>query len=170
MILPATRLSRIVTNELFGQPMRIRTLPRTLLIVALHIAVAIASQAQGLNAGTVTAKVGGAPFSAVVSIAALDDKGKLALSNLSNQVQIQVPKARTGKFEIKLDADGGLIDVIVVLKVGRRIISPVSGSLTIDALSASSASGRFEFDGKDVGSESPVKVTEGRFEVRFTGK
>ena len=35
----------------------------------------------------------------------------------------------------------------------------------IEVLDAEKASGRFEFSGKDVATEQPVKVTEGRFQV-----
>ncbi len=71
----------------------------------LAAGAAAAGQLSALNVGTVTARVDGAPFSAVVSIASMAN-GNLVLSNLSNQVQLQVPNAKLGTFELKLDADG----------------------------------------------------------------
>jgi hypothetical protein len=140
-------------------------------VVVAWLVLAAAADAQfpGLNAGTVTATIDGAAFSAPVSIAVVDGDGMLALTHLGNQVQIQVPGAKPGTFPIKLDQDGGLVDVIISLRTrDRRVITPVSGSLTIETLTADAASGRFEFAGKDVETEAPVKVTAGRFQVKLT--
>jgi hypothetical protein len=79
-----------------------------------------------------------------------------------------VPRAKVGPFPIRLDADGGLVDVIIGLRAGGRHITPVSGSLTIDTLTAEVASGRFEFQGKDIATDAPVKVRAGRFQVKLT--
>ncbi len=125
-----------------------------------------AAQFRGLNVGTVTATVDGAPFSATVSVASMAD-GTLVLTNLSNEVQLQVPNAKVGTFPLTLDADGGLVDNILGLKVGNRLITPVSGSITIEMLDAASASGRFEFEGKDLATERPVTVTAGGFQVKL---
>lgn len=54
------------------------------------------AQFRGLDVGTVTATVDGAPFSATVSVASIAD-GELVLTNLRNEVQLQVPKAKVGK-------------------------------------------------------------------------
>lgn len=136
-------------------------------VLLLIVAGAVpAADFGGLNFGTVTATVDGAPFSATVSVASMAD-GDLVLSNLRNEVQLQVPKARVGNFPLKLDADGGLVDNIIGLKMGRRMIGPVSGSITIEALDSASASGRFEFEGKDLATDRPVRVTGGRFQVKL---
>lgn len=126
------------------------------------------AQIPGLNAGTVTATVDDAPFSAPVSIAVVDEEGRLALTHLGNLVQIQVPAAEVGTFPIKLDEDGGLVGVIIGLQAGGRHITPVSGFLTIETLNAETASGRFDFEGKDIETNAPVKVTGGRFQVQLT--
>ena len=136
----------------------------------LAVSAAAAGQVPALNFGTVTARIDGAPFSAVVSIASMAN-GDLVLSNISNQVQLQVPNAKVGTFELKLDADGGLVDLVLALRTGpKRFVTPVSGSVTIEVLDAEKASGRFEFNGKDVATEQPVKVTEGRFQVTLIPK
>jgi len=139
-------------------------------VVAVCLVGQAAAQIQGLNVGTVTAMVDGAAFSAPVSIAVLDEEGTLVLTNLGNLVQIQVPKARVGTFPITVDADGGLVDVIVGLRAGRRQITPVSGSITVETLTPEGATGRFEFRGKDLGTDAPVQVTGGRFQVKMTAR
>ncbi len=129
----------------------------------------VATQFPGLSSGKVTALIDGEPFSSSVTIAMMDE-GKLILSSLSNSVQIQISNAKVGTFEFELDDDGGLIDVIVGLKTDDdRYVMPVTGSLTIESLSGSAASGRFEFDGKDLDTEAAVKVTNGRFEATLLG-
>jgi hypothetical protein len=135
---------------------------------SLMLAGAASAQLPGLKAGTVTATVDGAAFSAPVSIAVVDEEATLVLTHLGNLVQIQVPGAKVGSFPIRLDDDGGLVDVIIGLRAGRRRVTPVSGSLTIETLTAEAASGRFEFEGKDIETDAPVKVTAGRFEVTLT--
>jgi hypothetical protein len=140
-----------------------------LLVAVVALAPLAAGQRGALQAGTVTATIDGKPFTANVSIATLAD-GKLVLTNLSNLVQMQIPNARVGKFEIKLDADGGQVDVILGFKVGRTFISPVSGWITIESLSATAATGRFECTAKDLATGKSVTVTEGRFAVKMTGK
>lgn len=147
--------------------MSMRSLTAALAVVGLGVAPVVAGQLPGLNAGTVTATVDGAPFSATVSVALVDEEGKLVLTNLSNLVQIQVEGAKVGTFPIRLDADGGLVGIIVGLRVGRRHVTPVSGAVTIETLTVESASGRFEFAGKDLATEAPVKVTGGRFQVKL---
>jgi len=149
--------------------MSVRTQAGAVAVAVLALVPLADAQIPGLNAGTVTAKIDGAAFSANVSLAMVDDEGKLVLTSLSNQVQIQVPGAKVGKFEIELDDDGGLVGIIVGLKSRDRYIAPVSGSVTIESLSAAAASGRFEFDGKDLATEAPVKVTDGRFQVKLVG-
>jgi hypothetical protein len=151
--------------------MGLRTRVGVVAVVGLLAAgAAAAGQFPALNVGTVTARIDGAPFSAVVSIASMAN-GNLVLSNLSNQVQLQVPNAKLGTFELKLDADGGLVDLELVLRTGpKRFVTPVAGSVTIEALDAEKASGRFEFNGKDVATEQPVKVTDGRFQVMLIQK
>ncbi len=127
------------------------------------------AQFPGLNAGTVTATVGGAPFSTNVSVATLDEDGTLILTHLGNAVQIQVEGAEMGTFEIEIDADGGLVGLLIGLQSEGRYISPVSGSLTIEQMDESSASGTFAFEGRNLADDSPVSVTDGRFDVRLTG-
>lgn len=128
-----------------------------------------AAQLPGLNVGKVTATVGGVAFTATVSIATVDDEGTLILTNLSNAVQIQVPNARVGTFEFELDEDGGMVGVILGLRVGDRYVVPTSGSITIATLDGGAASGTFAFAGKDLADDSPVSVTDGRFEVKLVG-
>lgn len=150
----------------------VRRMRLRILAVVLLLAVGVSSAGQGpaLNVGTVTARIDGAPFSAVVSIASMAD-GDLVLSNLSNQVQLQVPRAKLGTFELKLDADGGLVDLVLTLRTGpRRFVTPVSGSVIIEVLDAKQASGRFAFTGKDLATDQPVKVTDGRFQVALIPK
>ncbi len=142
--------------------MRLQVLAGTVAVAGLAWFPVAAVQLPGLNAGMVTAKINGEPFSANVSVAMLVE-GKLVLSSLSNEVQIQVPDAKPGTFELNVAEDGNLIDIIVGLKVGEQYIAPVTGSLTIEALSVTAASGRFEFEGKDLRTDAPVKVTDGRF-------
>jgi hypothetical protein len=133
------------------------------------VAPALSAQIPGLSAGTVTATVGSTPFSANVSIAVVDEEGTLVLTHLGNDVQIQVEDARVGTFEFRLDEDGGLIGVLASLRSQGRMITPVSGTLTIETLTAESASGSFAFEGKDLETEATVSVTNGRFEVRLVG-
>jgi len=140
-----------------------------LFVAVVAMAPVSAEQRGALQAGTVNATIDGKPFTANVSIATLAD-GKLVLTNLSNLVQIQIPNAKVGKFEIKLDADGGLVDVILGFKVGRTFITPVSGWVTIETLSATAATGRFECTAKDIATDKQVLVTAGRFDVKMTGK
>ncbi len=120
------------------------------------------TQFPGLSSGKVTALIDGEPFSSTVTIAMMDE-GKLILSSLSNSVQIQISNAKVGTFEFELDEDGGL------KTDDDRYVTPVTGSLTIESLSGSAASGRFEFDGKDLDTEAAVKVTNGRFEATLLG-
>jgi len=137
--------------------------------MALTWAPGLAAQFPGLNAGTVTATVGNAPVSINVSIATLDEDGTLVLTNLSNDVQLQIEDARVGTFEIRLDGDGGLVGVIFGIRAGNRMITPVSGSVTIETLTSEAASGSFAFEGMDLETEAAVPVTGGRFQVRLIG-
>jgi hypothetical protein len=91
------------------------------------------------------------------------------LTNFGNAVQIQIPDARVGTFEIRLDEDGGLVGVILGLQVRNRMIAPTSGAITIESLDGESASGSFAFEGKDLETDAPVSVTDGRFQVRLVG-
>lgn len=148
-----------------------RSLTTVFVIVGLLGLASMQAGAQfpGLNAGTVTAQIDGTPFSANVSIAVMDE-GKLILSSLSNRVQIQVSDAKVGTFEIELDEDGELTDVILGLQTADdRYVVPVTGSLTIESLGGGAATGRFEFDGRDPDTEASIKVTDGRFEVTLLG-
>ncbi len=43
----------------------------------------------------------------------------MVLTNLGNLVQIQVPGAKVGPFPVRLDSDGGLVDVIIGCGLGR---------------------------------------------------
>lgn len=139
-------------------------------ILTLSVAgLAAAAQIPGLNAGTVTASVDGVAFSATVSVATVDEEGTLILTNLGNAVQIQIPEARVGTFELAVDEDGGAIGVILGLKVGDSYVTPISGSITIETLDGSRAAGTFAFDGKDLADESTVSVIDGRFSVKLTG-
>lgn len=105
------------------------------------LAATAGAQIPGLNAGIVTWTIDGAAFSAPVRIAIVIGEVRLDLTHLGNQVQIQIPDAKPGTFPIKLDADGGLVGVLISLRAGRRYSTPVSGSLTIETLTADAASG-----------------------------
>jgi hypothetical protein len=139
------------------------------LAVGLALSSSVSAQIPGLQAGTVTANVGGTPLTANVSLATDDEDGTLVLTNFGNAVQIQIPDARVGTFEIRLDEDGGLVGVILGLQVRNRMIAPTSGAITIESLDGESASGSFAFEGKDLETDAPVSVTDGRFQVRLVG-
>ncbi|MCC7031591.1 MAG: hypothetical protein IT179_02030 [Acidobacteria bacterium] len=151
--------------------MALRRRLRIVVVVGLLVAgVSSAGQGPALTDGTVTARIDGAPFSAVVSVASMAD-GDLVLSNLSNQVQLQVPRAKVGTFGLTLDADGGLVDLVLTLRTKpKRFVTPVSGSVTIEVLDAKQASERFAFTGKDLATDQPVTVTDGRFQVALIPK
>ncbi|MBK5257205.1 MAG: hypothetical protein JJE39_14350 [Vicinamibacteria bacterium] len=116
-----------------------------------------------------SAKIDGAPFSANVSIATFA-KGKLVLTSFSNSVQLQIPEAKVGRFPIKLDEKGRQVGVVLGLKAGQRYISPSSGFVAIESLSATRAAGRFECEATDLATKQKVVVTAGRFEVKLAGK
>lgn len=63
-----------------------------------------------------------------------------------------------------------MVGVILGLKDRKRYITPVSGSVSIEVLDRTKASGRFEFTGKDLATEAPVEVTGGRFEVKLIAR
>ncbi len=123
----------------------------------------------GLKAGTVSAQVDGAPFSASVSIATFS-KGKLVLTSFANSVQLQIPQAKVARFDIEMDEDGRQKGVVLGLKVGKTYMKASSGAVVIESLSASRATGSFECEAIDLATEKKVKVTKGRFDVKLTGK
>ncbi len=140
-------------------------------VVAAFACPAVAfAQIPGLNAGTVVATVGGTPVSLNVSIAVLNEEGTLVLTHIGNDVQIQIPEARVGSFEFRLDADGGLVGPILSLRARNRMVTPTSGTITIAALTADSASGSFAFEGRDLETDAAVAVADGRFRVGLIGR
>jgi hypothetical protein len=93
-------------------------------VVALFAIVpTAAAQFPGLKAGTVTASIDGSPFTATVSVAAVNEEGTLILSNLSNAVQIHIPGAKVSTFALEVDGGGDPIGVILGLKSGERYIT-----------------------------------------------
>lgn len=135
-----------------------------------------------LASGTLTASVAGSSFESVcvqgeLSSGALALGGNLGATEGGSQKQINitVPGAQAGQTY----AIGGFGDLVIATYSELTIDDPMdtsrlftaapgagSGRVTLDAVSASGASGTFEFTGRN-SSGATISVTSGQFDIEF---
>jgi len=124
----------------------------------------------GLGSGSMSASVGGDSFEATVVMGTYTNgvfsvAGNLgASSSTQKQINIAVPNASVGSHSVGLG-------ITAVYSEGSSVANlvayaGVSGTITIDELSESSASGSFSFTGR-ANDQSTKSVTNGTFEVDF---
>lgn len=158
-----------------------RRLPLFLLLGLLPLAACdsaetggAACEAAGLSAtGSLTARAGGESFTAAC-VSGSFSNGVLSLAGLENldgsagatqrQINLMIPGASTGTRTITV----GLATYadVDLANPAAGMYTATTGTITIDEVSASGASGSFSFSARNNGGQT-VQVSGGEFDITF---